>query len=290
MMLPLAYWLALSVVRLASVLVPSSSRSDWRREWEAELAFRRARLRRRTPTWKSDVDLVRSALGSLPAPAWIRRQFTLDADAVHDAVHGVRMLLSTPGFTMVNLLVFAIGIGAATAIASIADALLMRTLPLPQAERVMTVWQSDRETGQRRLDVAPGNALHWLARTRSFEALAVVEPWRLSASIAGREPEYLTAALVGEQFFAVLGAPMALGRAFLPQDHRRSGGRMAILSYSMWSERLGGDASIVGRALRLDNTDTFTVVGVMPLRPRAASVRQSLDPAGAAGMAPKTGV
>jgi putative ABC transport system permease protein len=265
MMSRLAFWLALRIVGAVARLVPASARAEWRREWDAELRHRLAQLqRRRTLTWRSDIDLIGRALGSLPDAAWIRRQFTLDADAVHDAVHGARMLLKTPGFTAISLLVFATGIGATTAIISMADALLMRPLPVPQPERVLTIWQYNRETGIRRLDVAPGNAIDWLERARSFEAIAVAEPSRLNANIAGRDPEYLTAAVVGEQFFAVLGTSMFHGRAFLPQEYQRGAGRVAIFGYSMWRDRFGGDASIVGQAVRLDNADTYTVVGVMP--------------------------
>jgi hypothetical protein len=76
-------------------------------------------------TWRTNMRPASHALGALPDPASIRRQFTLDADAVHDVAHGTRMLFRTPGFTAIALFMFAIGIGATTAIVSVADALLM---------------------------------------------------------------------------------------------------------------------------------------------------------------------
>jgi predicted permease len=258
-------WVALRIVRVGAMLVPAVGRADWRREWEAELHHYSAYLgRRRHLTWGMRMDMIRRALGSLPDAAWMRRQFSLDADAVHDAAHGVRMLLKTPGFTAIVLLVFAIGIGATTAIVSLADALLMRPLPMPEPGRLMTVWQYNRDTGLDRQDVAPGNALDWMKRARSFEAVAIAEPWTVNSTIPGREPEYLAAARVSEQFFTVLGTSMFHGRAFLPGDYQRGAGRVAILSYPMWRDRFGGDPSIVGHAVRLDNADTYTVVGVMP--------------------------
>jgi putative ABC transport system permease protein len=258
-------WVALRIVRVGAMLVPAVGRADWRREWEAVLCHYSAHLgRRRHLRWRMRMDMIRRALGSLPDAAWMRRQFTLDADAVHDAAHGVRMLLKTPGFTAIILLVFAIGIGATTAIVSLADALLMRPLPMPEPERLMTIWQYNRDTGASQQDVAPGNAIDWLTRVRSFEAVAIAEPSSVNSTIAGREPEYLTAARVSEQFFAVLGMSMLQGRAFLPQEYRRGAGRVAIFSYPMWRDRFGSDASIVGQAVRLDNGEMFTVVGVMP--------------------------
>jgi hypothetical protein len=140
MMSRLALWLALRIVRAVSMLVPAAARADWRREWDAELRHHSAQVRRRRNlTWRATMDLIRRALGSLPDAAWIRRQFTLDADAVHDAAHCARMLLKSPGFTAITLLVFAIGIGATTAMISLADALFMRRLAVPHPERVMTI-------------------------------------------------------------------------------------------------------------------------------------------------------
>ena len=78
------------------------------------------------------MDLIARALGSLPDAAWIRRQFTLDADAVHDAAHGAACCSGPPASPSIALLIFAIGIGATTAIVSVADALFMRPLPVPR--------------------------------------------------------------------------------------------------------------------------------------------------------------
>jgi len=265
MMSRFALRLALRIVRAVAVLVPAAARADWRREWEAELLYRAAQLEPAPHlTWRTNMDLISRSLGSVPDAAWIRRQFTLDADAVHDVAHGVRMLLKTPGFTAIALLVFAIGIGAATAIASVADALFMRPLAVRQPARVMTVWQYNRETGVGRLDVAPGNAIDWLTRARSFEAAAMAEPFTFNLNFAGREPDYLAAARVSEQFFTVLGTPVLHGRTFLPEEYRRGGARVVMFSHALWRNRFGGDPSIVGTSVRLDAGDAYTVVGVMP--------------------------
>ena len=266
MMPRLALWLALRIVRVVAMLVPAAVRDEWMREWNAELQHSAHRRRGPNHTWRTHMDLISRALGSLPDAAWIRRQFTLDADAVHDAAHAVRMLLKVPAFTAFVLLVFAIGIGATTAIVSLADTLFLRALPVPEPERVMTVWQYNRDTGAERLDVGPGNSLDWMTRVRSFETIAIAEPWGLNSAIAGREPEYLSAARVSEQFFTVLRTPMLHGRAFLPDEYRRGAGRVAILSYAMWRDRFGSDPSIVGRPVHLAAGEAFTVIGVMPSR------------------------
>lgn len=257
---------ALRIIQLVSIVVPRSARAEWRREWEAELWHAAHVDRTGRDAIPGRVRFVARALGALPDAAWMRRQLTLDADAVHDATHATRMLLKTPAFTGIALLVFAIGIGTATAIVSIADALLLRPLSMPQPERIMTVWQQNRETGLDHQDVAPGNALDWVARATSFESAAVAEPWTLNATLPNRDPEYLAAAKVSEHFFTVLATTMFLGRPFLGPEFQRGAGRVVILSYTMWRDRFGSDPGVVGRAVSLENNERYTVVGVMPPR------------------------
>ena len=260
-----ALWLALRLIDAAARLVPPSARGDWTREWHAELHHRSVHLdRERQSSWRSIVDLLARAIGAIPDAAWLRRQFTLDADAIRDAAHTVRLLAKAPGFTTVTLLVFAVGIGAATAIVSLADALFMRPLVVPQAERVMTVWQTNRDTGARELDVSPANGLDWLARAQAFESLAMVEPFTFNLNYGMREPDYLPSARVTDGFFAVLGVSVLHGRAFVPEDFRRGGPRVVIVSHTLWVSRFGADPRIVGQGVRLDPGDAYTVIGVMP--------------------------
>jgi putative ABC transport system permease protein len=92
----------------------------------------------------------------------------------------------------------------------------------------------------------------------------VVEPFTFNINFAGRDADYLTAAQAGEQFFTVLGTPVLHGRTFLPQEYRRGAPRVAIFSHALWTNRFGGDATIIGKRVRLDIGDAYTVVGVMP--------------------------
>jgi putative ABC transport system permease protein len=250
------------IVALTSVVVPRAERDEWRREWEAELEHRWATTRRRQTDWRSGMDLIRRASGAFPDAAWLRRQFTADADIVHDLRHTFRLALKSPGPTAIALLVFAVGIGATTAIASLADTLLVRPLPLPDADRVVTIWERDTATGVGHADVAPGNAIDWVERSRSFQAIGAFQPWSLDYT-GGDEPEVLLAGKVSAGFFDALGVRMLHGRAFLPQEYRRGAGRVVILSHGVWERRFGADASLVGRAVQLDG-ETYTVVGVMP--------------------------
>jgi putative ABC transport system permease protein len=257
--------IALRIISTIALIVPRVARAEWQREWDAELRYRSGQLARtRTFSWRSTMGLIARAFGSLPDAAWLRRQFTLDADAVRDTAHGVRLLLKSPGFTAVVLLIFAVAIGSTTAIVSIADAFFMRPLTVSRPDRVMTIWQVNRETGADRQDVAPGNAIDWMKRARSFEAIAIAEPFTYNLNFAGREPDYLSAARVGEQFFDVIGTSVIYGRPFEPQEYRRGGARVVILSHTLWTSRFGSDPAIVGQGVRLDDGDPHQVVGVMP--------------------------
>jgi putative ABC transport system permease protein len=262
---PLALRIALRIVALASLLVPGGDRRLWRQEWEAELQHRAGRLaHRRQLNWRSAMNLIRRALGVFPDAAWLRRQFTADADAVHDAKYVIRGLAAKPGFATVALVVLAAGIGLTTAIGSLADALFARPLPVPGAERVVTVWQRNTTTGREREDVAPGNAISWIEQARSFRAIAAMEPWSLDYT-EGEEPRNFPAARVTGGFFDAIGHPLLHGRAFLPEEFVKGGARAVILGHGMWRDHFGADPGIVGRTVRLD-AEPHVVVGV--LQPR----------------------
>ena len=215
------------------------------------------------------MDLVRRAFGALPDAAWLRRQFTADAEVVHDVRHGLRMLWKSPTFTAAAVLTLGLGIGGTVAIATLLDTLYFRSLPYADEDRIVTLWQRPA-TGERD-DVAPANFLDWRDRSRSFERLAAAIPY--SYDYVGRgEPEVLFGAQVTEGFWDALGVRPALGRWFMASEHVRGGRPVVVISYGLWQRRLGGDPAITSRTLSLDGTP-YSVVGVLPadFRPQLLS-------------------
>ena len=99
------------------------------------------------------MDLVGRVLGALPDAAWLRRQFTADAEIVHDVRHGVRMLRKSPAFSASAVFILALGIAGTVSIASLLDTLIFRPLPYADADRVVTVWQRHAARNQVREDV-----------------------------------------------------------------------------------------------------------------------------------------
>jgi putative ABC transport system permease protein len=259
---PIAVRLALLLVRLFSLLVPGRARRDWRQEWEAEIHARGDWLEARPrEAWGDQMGLVTRTLGALPDAAWLRRQFTADADAVHDLRHGLRMLRKSPAFTLSAVFILAVGMGGAVSIMTLLDTLFYRPLPYRESERVMTVWQQRAEGGERE-DVAPANFLDWRERSTSFSTLAGMVPYAYDYT-GGGEPEQLFGAQVTEGFWDALGLQPAIGRPFLPEEHVRGARRVAILSDGLWRRRFAADPGIVNRSISLDG-DPYTVVGVLP--------------------------
>jgi putative ABC transport system permease protein len=260
---PLVIRTCLALVRVCSAVVPSVSRQDWRAEWEAEVRHRWDLLDRRNHLdWRTRMDLVRRALGALPDAAWLRRQFTADADLVHDLRHGARMLLRSPSFAISATFILALGIGGTLSIAALLDTLLFRPLPYEDAERVVTIWQRQANSPGERNDIAPADFLDWRERARSFSHIAGIIPYSMDLT-GGREPEVLFGAQVTEGFFEALGMPPFMGRSFLPADHVRGGRRAVIITYGFWQSRYAGDPDVINKTISMDG-DAWTIVGVLP--------------------------
>jgi putative ABC transport system permease protein len=255
---PLLVRICLAIVRLCSAVVPSGWRSDWRAEWEAEVRHCGDSLET-DQNWSNHMDLLRRSLGAFPDAAWLRRQFTADADAAHDVRHATRMLWKAPGFTMAAVFILALGIGGTVSIVTLLDTLMFRPLPYDEAERIVTVWSRNAATPSVREDVAPADFLDW---RESFSAIAAAIPYSHDYT-GGGDPEVLFGAQVTEGFFDALGMNPLIGRGFLPEEFVTGGRRAVVISHSLWQARFGGDAGILNRTISLDG-EPWTIVGVLP--------------------------
>ncbi len=172
----------------------------------------------------------------------------------------IRSLSKNPGFSAVAILTLALGIGACTAIFSIVDAVLVRPLPYPAANKLFLVWQK-RPDGERNLASAR-SYLAWSAQNRSFESLTAISPFVFNLTGAG-EPQQLGGARVSANIGRTLGISPRIGRTFSPEEGQPGGGHVVILSDSLWRRLFGGDPSVLGRTLNL-NGDAHTIIGVLP--------------------------
>lgn len=250
-----------ALIGLVGRITPRRARSEWKQEWRAELDHRWSLLESTNRLdWRTKADLLYRTAGALIDAAWLRRQFTADAEWVQDTRHALRVLRVRPAFTATAVATLAVGIGANTAVFTLVDATLLRPLPYPGADRIVTVWE--RRGGSQREEVAPTNFLDWRERLTSFESLAAAEPYAYDYT-DGQEPESLFAIRVTEDFFRVVGMAPLVGRAFERDDYIPGRERVAVLSHALWQRLYAGDRGIVGRPVRLDG-QVFTVVGVMP--------------------------
>ncbi len=186
---------------------------------------------------------------------------------IQDLRFGIRNLRRTPGFVTVAILTLALGIGANTTIFGVINNTLWKSLPFPDSERLVLVWETFGKGPDNWNIVSAPNFWDFQRQSRSFEAMAIFDSagrgYNLSATRDSREAEQVSGLRVSAGFFTVLGVKPLLGRTFLPEEEILGRDHEVVLSYGLWQSRYNGDPSLVGNTIRIDGAD-FTVVGVMP--------------------------
>jgi hypothetical protein len=251
------------LIMLIGVIVPRRLRADWRQEWEAEFRYREAMLADWDRlNWKTRFDLTRRSLGAF-WDALVLQPGRLEDEMFQDLRFGLRMLLKSPGLTAVAILSLTIGIGATTAIFSVVNGVVLRPLPYRDPERLVRLWQNKPQAGMKEMPVSAGIVNVWRARAESFEGIAAF--YQTASVITGdAEPEEIRGAGISHNLLPLLGYQPLIGRNFLPDENSKGGEEVIILSHKLWQRRFGGDPEILGRAITLDHTNQFTVIGVMP--------------------------
>ena len=177
------------------------------------------------------------------------------------------MLRKAPGFTMVAVVVLALGIGANTAIFSVVNAILLRPLPFQDPGRLVQVWHVPPPKsfpGITLFPVSPANYLDWEKQNHVFENMAIYG--YSSYSLAGTgDPESVTGIRVSPEFFSILRIKPMVGRVFSPEENQSGRGRVAVLSQSFWQTHFASDPNIIGHTIFL-NSLSYNVVGVIPTR------------------------
>ena len=186
------------------------------------------------------------------------------AEVSRDAHFALRAVRRSPGFAAAATLTLALSVGATTAVFSVVDAILIRPLPVADPDRLVSVFEVNRERGVTESPPSGPNYLDWRREARAFTGLAAYRYESLTLTGVS-SPDVLDAAGVSANFFDVLGVPPALGRAFRRGEDEAGGARVIVLGYGMWQERFGGRPDVIGRVLTIDR-QPFEVVGVMPER------------------------
>ncbi|HEX5041388.1 MAG TPA: ABC transporter permease [Candidatus Polarisedimenticolaceae bacterium] len=186
---------------------------------------------------------------------------------LQDLRYGARMLVRSPGFTLVAVATLALGIGANSAIFTVVQTVLLRPLPMRDPASLVMVWEDNRNTppeaaNKHRNVVNPGNFLRWRERNQVFERMAAYTSWNANLTGTG-EPDRLDIAVVSGSFFSTLGTSAARGRTIQEPDGVTGAPDVVVLSDAFWRARLDADPGVVGRTLTLDDKP-HTVVGVLP--------------------------
>jgi predicted permease len=214
----------------------------------AEQAQRRARLRFGNPR-------------TLRERVWRYRSLPWLDDAVRDLRFALRSLKRTPGFTIVTLLVLAVGIGVNTAVFSVIDAVLLKPLTYPDPQQLVQIVMNTNQ-GPFAAASIPQFEL-WSRQTSIFQQVAAYDWGGSGANLTGGDnPEQVQAVHVSRDYFALFGAPILAGRTFSAAEDSPNGGRAVVLSYGLWKQRYGGDRNIVGRTIQIDG-QPYLVVGVI---------------------------
>ena len=172
----------------------------------------------------------------------------------------VRLLARAPTFAAAAVLTLGIAIGATAAIFSVANPVLIQPLPYDNPDRVMVVWEKERD-GSRSL-VGFTTQRDYVDRATTFESAAALGDWQPTL-IANDEPERLQGLRVSSTYFHTLGVKPVLGRDFRADEDVTGAQRVVIISYALWQRRFGGDPSLIGKPISISGT-LMPVVGVMP--------------------------
>ena len=215
----------------------------------------------------------------LAVVSWIRRERSTPARPAPSAItepkqterlhmvlylirHAFRQLVREPAFTVAALLTLALGVGANAAVFAVVEAVLLRPLPYPSADNLVILNHRDKRTGITKEFIAIGDYVDLSARQKTFEAIGAWGRWQ--TSLVDRDDPYRVDLLaVGANTLDLLRARPVLGRAIDAGDTRENAPPVMMLGYDTWKKRYGGDPSIIGRVIRLEQSER-QVVGVAP--------------------------
>jgi putative ABC transport system permease protein len=175
--------------------------------------------------------------------------------------YAARFLARTPGFTIVAIVTLALGIGVNSAIFSVIDAVLLRPLPYPHPERLVSFFEHQGNDPDERGGIAPANMPDY-NQNHVFTGIAHVGTPGMNLTGAGT-PERIFGIQAGYNFLDILGVQPAMGRGFRPEEDRYGAPHVVVISHELWQQRLGGDRAVIGRTITLDG-ESYEVIGVLP--------------------------
>jgi putative ABC transport system permease protein len=178
----------------------------------------------------------------------------------NDVKHALHLFFKSPGFTIAAVAALALGIGANTAIFTVVNAVLLKPLSYPDADRIVEIELADRD-GKAAIASIPKFHVYQ-QQTSIFKDVAAYDFAGPGFNLTGDHPEQIHGIHVTESYFRLFGAPIMLGRTFTPAEDLPHGGNVVILSYGLWQRRFGGNPKVIGSSLSLGN-EPYTIIGVL---------------------------
>ncbi|MFI5209113.1 MAG: ABC transporter permease, partial [Gemmatimonadales bacterium] len=180
---------------------------------------------------------------------------------LQDLRSALRAVRRNPGFAAVVVFTLALGIGANTAIFTVVDTVLLRSLPLPDADQLVTVEEA-RLPDLPQFAVSPANFRSYRAQNHGLKGLAAFNTGNYTLTGEG-DPISVDGVEVSSDFFPVVGVAPSLGRGFSPEETVPGGEPLVVISHDLWLARFGGDARVLDRSMMIDGT-SHRIIGVMP--------------------------
>ncbi|MGH9734991.1 MAG: ADOP family duplicated permease [Candidatus Acidiferrales bacterium] len=182
---------------------------------------------------------------------------------LQDSRYALRVFRLNRAFFLFAVAVLALGIGANTAIFTVAYNILLRPLPFRDANHLVMVWEDASAYGFPQDTPAPGNYASWKSQNNVFTGVAAMRNHRFNLTTHG-EPQQFLATEITANMFPLLGVEPALGRNVLPSEDKPGGNNVVILSHAVWMANFGGDPQIIGKQIWLDGSAKYSIIGVMP--------------------------
>jgi putative ABC transport system permease protein len=192
-----------------------------------------------------------------------------------DLLTALRQMRQAPGTAAAAILTLAVGIGATAAIVTFVSAVMSAASPAPDMDRLVGLWSHNRSEAETKSLVSPGDYVEWVARARSFSAIAAWQSQAVNVSGAGT-PVRVPAQLVSPGYFEMFGWRPVRGRTLTGADAQPGAPRVAVVSFAFWEQMLAARDDVVGHTLRLDGAPT-TIVGVLPRLPAVTGLFVPLE-------------
>ena len=260
--------------RLRNAIRPGRLNRDLERELRFHVTERIEELRDAGMSAEAAARLARKQFGNYTAQVERTRDMDI-AEGLEATLRNVRLslraLAKSPGFSITVVLTLALGIGANSAVFSAINAVLLRPLPFPNSDRIVSIAQMQAKTPQPH--IAPARLEDWNRMNHTFQAISGYYT-QDDSELTGDLPEKLTHALVAPRFLEVWAIAPAIGRDFSPEEEHYGGPNAVLISDRYWRRRFSASPDAIGKTLRLGQT-SYTIIGVMPAS--MAFVQRNVD-------------